>query len=90
MEHLAQMEHFAPEPENVDPAVRNDRRFIRILFLAALLLRFAFAFDGLLNDESMTRFQRPDTESYLAPAHSMVQNISYGVSIDSDGNVTKQ
>ena len=77
MEHLAQMEHFAPEPENVDPAVRNDRRFIRILFLAALLLRFAFAFDGLFNDESMTRFQRPDTESYLAPAHSMVAGGDY-------------
>lgn len=85
MENLAKMEHFAPEEKKVDPVARNDRRFIWILFFAALILRFVFAFDGLFNDETASRFSRPDTESYLTPAQSLVTTGDYrGV----DGELT--
>lgn len=45
------------------------------VFLAALLLRLIFAWGGLTSGDD--RFARPDTDSYLAPAHSLVCSGTY-------------
>lgn len=85
MGNLEKMEHFAPDEKKVDPVARNDRRFVRILFIAAWLLRLGFAFDGIFNDEDETRFHRPDTESYQTPARSLAV---YGEYRGVDGELT--